>query len=614
MKKTPTDSWLFAANRLMDVVFINDMVMSFFLPFKRSEHLGGGWETDRGVIRSAYLRSWFALDLLSVLPFELISLLDSGFGKMKAFRIVRILRVLKMLRIVRASRLLRRWESHLNINYSTLNILKFVGIIGVVSHWMSCIWGAMASIEQFDSYTWVSAWLDKQVASGVLVNSADEGSTHVNGYFTEGVYDISELYLAALHWAVVTLTSIGYGDIVPVNNAEYTVCIVLVIFGGCAWAFVIGSICASAADVDPHTTKFQQQMDRANFFMIDRALAPQLRLKIRSYLLQCRQGMREENTKSILGCMSPFLAAEVAWASSPFLRGGGICFLQGVLVCKDSNEFIVRLLQAMITVTYPPKERIVGANSMNVLKKGVAAMNGRLLRKWEVWGDDMVVQSMELREKKVALSLSYIQIMQLSRSDLYLILESFPSISKCVKRVAVWRATMKMVVLLARQSNVRAPVMLVICLFHLPRSAHCCCVANAHPSMQENRKTGLCEQGRIMSSSLVDQVGSRTRSTVAISTESPPTCRTRSLYEGISAGNGKTAVPKSDQQTLEKSDFPSTSTTADQGSTAGKGVSSWSSTTKLNRVDAIPSSIPIPIPPFGRQETKQVETKGRTQK
>jgi hypothetical protein len=241
-------------------------------------------------------------------------------------------------------------------------------------------------------------------------------------------------------------------------------------------------------------------------------------------------------------------------------------------------------------------------------------MNGRLLRKWEVWGDDMVVQSMELREKKVALSLSYIQIMQLSRSDLYLILESFPSISKCVKRVAVWRATMKMVVLLARQSNVRAPVMLVICLFHLPRSAHCCCVANAHPSMQENRKTGLCEQGRIMSSSLVDQVGSRTRSTVAISTESPPTCRTRSLYEGISAGNGKTAVPKSDQQTLEKSDFPSTSTTADQGSTAGKGVSSWSSTTKLNRVDAIPSSIPIPIPPFGRQETKQVETKGRTQK
>merc|ERR1719261_1201706 len=114
--------------------------------------------------------------------------MTSGPSKLKALRVFRILRILKILRIVRATRLLRRWECHMTLSYSTLNIAKFIGVIVVVSHWMACIWGAMASVESVTTYTWVSAWLEKQTAAGVFADSSVSSPTIVNGYYMDGVY------------------------------------------------------------------------------------------------------------------------------------------------------------------------------------------------------------------------------------------------------------------------------------------------------------------------------------------------------------------------------------------------------------------------------------------
>ena len=72
---------LFTVNRLIDLIFVKDMVMQFFLAFRITTNGGGAGLLIRNfrAIRSNYLKSWFPIDLLSIIPFDLIaSLTNSG--------------------------------------------------------------------------------------------------------------------------------------------------------------------------------------------------------------------------------------------------------------------------------------------------------------------------------------------------------------------------------------------------------------------------------------------------------------------------------------------------------------------------------------------------------
>ena len=52
----------------------------------------------------------------------------------------------------------------------------------------------------------------------------------------------SECYSAAIYWAIVTITSIGYGDLCPVNTHEMQVATGLMLFGSCLWAYGVNRV------------------------------------------------------------------------------------------------------------------------------------------------------------------------------------------------------------------------------------------------------------------------------------------------------------------------------------------------------------------------------------
>lgn len=93
-------------------------------------------------IRINYLGSWFPIDLLSIIPFDLIAILansDSLEG-LKIIRIIRLLRLLKLARIFKASRIFKRLESTLSVSFSVIGLIKFATILLVMGHWMACAW------------------------------------------------------------------------------------------------------------------------------------------------------------------------------------------------------------------------------------------------------------------------------------------------------------------------------------------------------------------------------------------------------------------------------------------------------------------------------------------
>jgi hypothetical protein len=142
---------LFILNRLVDAVFLLDFVLNFVVMVQAfDEKEGVRWIDDPSIIAGKYLRGWFTLDVVSLVPsaFDLIPLAldqpapsrwrpcaavrclvvssnDSGaevLARFKALRVLRVFRLVKLVRLLRASRLLKRWETRISINYATLQV------------------------------------------------------------------------------------------------------------------------------------------------------------------------------------------------------------------------------------------------------------------------------------------------------------------------------------------------------------------------------------------------------------------------------------------------------------------------------------------------------------
>ena len=93
---------LFAANRIIDLVFFKDMIMQFFLAYRITGNGGSVGLLVRNfqAIRSNYLRSWFPIDLLSIIPFDLIATLANS-DSLESLKIIRIIRLLRLLKLAR---------------------------------------------------------------------------------------------------------------------------------------------------------------------------------------------------------------------------------------------------------------------------------------------------------------------------------------------------------------------------------------------------------------------------------------------------------------------------------------------------------------------------------
>ena len=114
------------------------MYVQFHLAY--DDHASGCLVRERRTIRRNYLRGWFAVDFVSVVPFDLLSTLSMGSAslrEMKVIRLVKLLRLLKLTRVTKVSHIFQRYEASLNISYSysTLDLAKAVLRIATMAHW-----------------------------------------------------------------------------------------------------------------------------------------------------------------------------------------------------------------------------------------------------------------------------------------------------------------------------------------------------------------------------------------------------------------------------------------------------------------------------------------------
>ena len=354
------ESWrhwavIFFADRFVDTVFLFDIFINF-----RSAWINemGHIEFDSCQGAKKYFYSWFLVDFLSIFPFEVFELSgpskqQGGNNLSKLPRLLKLMRLAKIAKVLRASRILKRFEANFSVRYGVVRLSKFLLWSSLTSHWIACAWFIAGNTSGEDTSSWV------------FEQGLDAGFHRASAW---------DQYVASLYWALMTLTTIGYGDIRPVNELERVLAIFCMLLGSAMFAYVVGTMCSVVEGLSMTSLAFQERMDRLNEFMDTVKLPKSIRIRTRKYCIYQREAkLIRSSEREILEDLSPTLRSEIyAFNYCHVLRRGKYFTLA-------PTEFLRGLAQCLHLCIYGPNEEILTENhvgsSMYILLKGRAQVD-----------------------------------------------------------------------------------------------------------------------------------------------------------------------------------------------------------------------------------------------
>ena len=358
---------LFVVNTIVNLIFMVDIVFNFFLPYKEPILKGGGTVKAHKRIALHYLKGWFTLDIVSVIPVDWFLMgVDttevSGAALLGAIRMLRLLRLIKLARILRASRIFTRWENKISLSYGNRSLIKLAVGVLLLLHWFACLLGLIAqlmapprtpelgiaieaTILKDPTCTGCTPDMQKVRTShcfDICLTPCEASSlaqTVVGPSAPPGAFDAQlalvsakeawpcryaaagkispmpsyhgELWIAGLYVAMIQLGG-GVGSIVPENLLEYIVFFLCILFGSVAWAGVVGTICAVLTTADPAVLEFRHNMDSLNYFLKDMNIPSDLRVRAREYLRNKRELYKTASYNEFLqNVLSPTLRIDV---------------------------------------------------------------------------------------------------------------------------------------------------------------------------------------------------------------------------------------------------------------------------------------------------------------
>ncbi len=251
----------------IDFMFFIDILLNFFTSYRHQ-----GFEvTDKHQTAIHYLKTVFAIDLLANLPLDAFFLIIQDV-QLYSISLVLILRMFRLLRIVRLFVIFHRWQGLSWTISGYLRIIKFFVTVMLIIHWIACAWFFVPFIEKFPEDSWV-------IISGI--KEADPVTQ----------------YVRSLYWAIVTMTTVGYGDITPHRNIEYVFTMLVMLIGASTYAFIIGNIASLFSNLDFARANFFHKLEAISQYLRFRQVPHKINTQVRNYyeyLWAHHKGMKED--------------------------------------------------------------------------------------------------------------------------------------------------------------------------------------------------------------------------------------------------------------------------------------------------------------------------------
>lgn len=211
---TKIHPWQVWADSIISILFVIDLL--YHLNEKKKHKVKKAPYTSNKKWVSNLM---FTVDVLSCIPFDVLTYFLGHNYFFSAFRLMRMIRIVKIFYLIENITIVPKIFRMQSI---------FVGFLMVVN-WIACGW--------------------------IYIYPLAPNS------------DLETYYIKSFYWALTTLTTIGYGDITPTDNTGRIYTCFIMIIGVGMYGIVIGNISRILASADRHKEQSREKINDLLMFM-----------------------------------------------------------------------------------------------------------------------------------------------------------------------------------------------------------------------------------------------------------------------------------------------------------------------------------------------------------
>uniref|UniRef100_A0A915C2F1 Uncharacterized protein n=1 Tax=Parascaris univalens TaxID=6257 RepID=A0A915C2F1_PARUN len=285
---------------IVDVIFFADILLNFHTTF-----VGPGGEVviEPAIIRCNYFKSWFLIDLLSCLPYDIFYMF-----KHDDERIGSLLSALKVVRLLRLGRVARKLDNYLEYGAATLLLLLCAYVL--VAHWLACIWFSIGEYEVRLRFS------DPSLPEGWLLKLSKDLSSPYNFTFTDryklnGGPPRTSAYISSLYFTMSCMSTVGFGNIASTTDNEKLFGVCMMIISALLYAAIFGHMTTIIQQMTSATVRYHDMISNVREFIKLQEVPKELAERVMDYVVSTWAMTKGIDTNKVLSYCPKDMKADI---------------------------------------------------------------------------------------------------------------------------------------------------------------------------------------------------------------------------------------------------------------------------------------------------------------